>query len=742
MYSVLLLATLLGQSATAQTWSPPVTWAFEPKPDDFRSDALLDLRYLNEKTAGESGYLTVSPDGDFRLGNGKPVRFWAVNSGVGRDKPFHATPLGRQTEPDLARHARFLAKRGVNMIRLHTQISPDPGKRLTDINEAERDWIWRSVAAMKKEGIYTTLSPYWMVPMKFGKEWGLLGGSDQSAGGLLFFDPTLQKGYREWLRALLTEKNPYTGIPLAKDPALGIFEIQNEDSLLFWTFGNIKGEQKNNLGRLFAKFVTAKYGSLAKVKTAWGANTLPGDDFSKGILDFLGLWEVGQQLPSERSLRMGDQIQFLTETMRKFNADTVAFLRNDLGCKALVNAGNWRTADPTRLQDAERYSYTSTEVDAVNKYFGGIHKGPNEGWAIQNGDKFTSPSVLKDPRSAPFAIKQTAGRPMLVTESSWVFPNGCGTEGPFLTAAYQSLSGLDAYYWFATGDDEWTPPQSANGYNPSQGKWLFGYPDILGTFPGAALMFRSGYVKQGTPAVSEVRRPEDIWNRRTPIISEEPGFDPNRDAKDVVQGSGVTGGVDQLAFFVGPVEVKFEGKPTDTKSIASKFIGNGEVGSDTGELKLNYDKGFCTVDTPCAQGVAAFFSARPTFAMTDVTFASRNEYGSALAVSMDGKPIRESKKVLVQFGTRSRPTGWAEKAATIDLGNNQSTPGLEVVSYGKAPWQVIKADLMVSIRNAGLTKASVLDMNGNRINQITLTKSGGQVKFAFPSNAMYVVLEG
>ena len=200
--------------------------------------------------------------------------------------------------------------------------------------------------------------------------------------------------------------------------------------------------------------------------------------------------------------------------------------------------------------------------------------------------------------------------------------------------------------------------------------------------------------------------------------------------------------MDQRAFFVGPVQVKFSGSPNETKSIASKYISPGEVESDTGELKLNYDKGFCTVDTPCAQGVAAFFSAKPTYSLADVTFASPNEYGAALAVSMDGKAIHDSKKVLVQFGTRSRPTGWVEKPATIQFDNKQSAPGLEVVSYGKAPWQVIKADLVVSIKNTGLKKASVLDMNGNRIADVPLTKAPGAVKFTFPSTAMYVVLEG
>src|SRR5579885_1648608 len=57
-------------------------WAFSPPRDSFSPNALFDLRSLNEKTAGESGFVQRTPDGDFALGNGKPVRFWAVDEDV------------------------------------------------------------------------------------------------------------------------------------------------------------------------------------------------------------------------------------------------------------------------------------------------------------------------------------------------------------------------------------------------------------------------------------------------------------------------------------------------------------------------------------------------------------------------------------------------------------------------------------------------------------------------------------
>src|SRR5262245_35996648 len=55
-------------------------WTFRPARDTFRADSLLDLRKLNEKAAGQSGFIRLSPDKNgFVRGDGVPIRFWAIN---------------------------------------------------------------------------------------------------------------------------------------------------------------------------------------------------------------------------------------------------------------------------------------------------------------------------------------------------------------------------------------------------------------------------------------------------------------------------------------------------------------------------------------------------------------------------------------------------------------------------------------------------------------------------------------
>ncbi len=725
----------------------PGTWTCDPPRDTFADDALWNLRPLNEKEAGEKGFVTVDARGDFRLAGGESVRFWAVNTTVGRQQPWVDRPRWQRGEPDLDYHAKFLARRGVNMVRLHTHLNPDlkanPKAAPGDINAKERDWIWRTVAAMKKEGIYTTVSPYWANTLQIGKDWGVPGGPDQPPHGLLFFDPTLQTAYKAWWKALLTEKNPHTGLPLAQDPALAILQIQNEDSLLFWTTNAIKGEQRRILGRKFAAWAAKKYGSLDAALMTWNRHKVTGDDLPAGVLGLDNLYLAKIEPKGGSAKRFSDQIQFFCEAMYDFNREMIRFLREDLGCKQVVNPGNWKTADTARLEDAERWTYTAGEVLAVNRYFGGMHTGENAGWAVRDHDQFTRLSALRDPARLPISLKQPVGKAMLVTESGWVMPNGFGAEGPFLLSAYMALTGIDGYFWFATGVDGWEPPQSANGYLPSQAKWPIATPDVFGTFPATALLYRKGYVARAEPAVREQRAMTDLWQRRVGILSEEASFDPNRDRGNLPPMSSVKEGLPWETFLVGPVEVTYDGNPAKSTTLdLGKYIDRRAkvVRSVTGELTLDYGRGTCLIDAPKAQGVAAHPGERRTFTTRDLKLELGGEFLTVLAVPLDDRVLSESERILVQVCGDVRPTGWKETPATIAVKEGKF-PGFTLDSIGKAPWSITKADGTLTLRNAVVTRATTLDANGRPHGAaVELKREGDKVTLALPAEALYVVL--
>ena len=742
-----LLAMFLGSCSAPIEESqaePPIEegWAFVYPGRAASSKSRIDLRYLNEPVAGQSGFVRLSADGNgFVLGDGSPVRFWAIGSEVYKN-----------SSEDMKKHARFLAGIGVNMVRIHAQIcSPGPDSKLTDVNEKEIDGIWRFVAEAKTQGIYVTISPYWAHSAD-ATRWGIEGHNSPGAlWGLLFFDETLQRGYKAWAAALYGRPNPYTNIPLAKDPAVAIIQVQNEDSLLFHTMMELRPAQKARLGQKFASWLAAKYGQARAMPAAWGGARHGEDDFEHGRAGLLQPWEILKPIPGGPGVRASDQFQFLVETQKNFYAGMKKFYRDELGCGQLINASNWRSANQALMDDSERWSYSATDVIAVNRYYnGGVHLGPNNGWRIDPGDKFSQRSALMSPRELPVNLKQVVGHPMIVTESTWVAPNAFQSEGPFLVAVYESLTGVDAFYWFTAYANDYLeathfPYQQVNGQNPLL-KWTASIPPILGGFPASALLFRKGYVKQGEPAVHEERTLPSMFDRLTPIIAEDPSFDPNRDkAPPVAPRPGEKATVvDPLAFLVGPVEVKYDGDPSKNKVVdLARYIDPNKktIRSITGEVTFHYGDGLCTVDAPKAQGACGFLKKAGLIRLGDIAIRSGNAYATLLAVPLDDLPLATSKKILIQVGTAARPTGWATQDAEFKGEGDKPTRGYEVVNTGKPPWRIADTEIGLSVKNPGLTKATRLDPAGMPAEDVPVTRARTGVTLDLPPETMYLILE-
>lgn len=100
-----------------------------------------------------------------------------------------------------------------------------------------------------------------------------------------------------------------------------------------------------------------------------------------------------------------------------------AYLRDELGCKQLINANNWRTVDLVTTQDAEYWSDSATDVIARNIYTGGIHQGPANGWQILPTHVYSDVSAIRDPSALPTNVKQPLGHPYILTEVLWCPPN-------------------------------------------------------------------------------------------------------------------------------------------------------------------------------------------------------------------------------------------------------------------------------------------------------------------------------
>lgn len=711
------------------------TWAFPGRtaPD---GETVLNLRSLNEPVAGQDGFVRLAEGGNgFALGNGRPVRFWAVSCGVSGD--------------DLPEAAPWLASLGVNLVRICSSSDApatlNPKQAGGDMMQADAraiDKAHRMVAELRKQGIYTMITPYWVAKGSDVTGWGIDGYTGKNGGmnglwGLLFFNEKLQAAYRTWMKQLLASENPYTGIPLARDPAVAMILLQNEDSLLFWTVSKMAAPQQRILGGKFAAWAAERYGSLDAAFQAWDGARVDGDDVDAGVLAFYHIYEATRDQAGGKAVRVGDQVRFFAETMRRFNEETERYLREELGCRQLILAENWKTADQRRLLDAERWSYAANEIIAKNHYFAGIHQGRRAGYRIDKGDLFYSRSVMTNPRALPVNMKHVEGHPHMITESTWVSPNRYQSEGPFLVSAYMSLTGLDGFVWFASGAGyENALPQGPR-------KWMVGQPMIAGMFPAAALAYRRGYLQEAEPVIREERRLEDVLLAAPPAISEESGFDPGRD-----EGSQETlseaGEADPLAFLVGPVRTRYDADATRTQVLdLSQFIDAEAqvVRSATGEVAFDYGRGVCTVNAPRVQGACGFLGERGEVSLTDVKIACGNDYAAVLVVSLDGEPLARSGSVLVQVGTTARPTGWTTVPQSFTPKNADApVDGERIENTGRGPWRVANTRLRVAVANPDLAEAVLVDPSGRTVTKIPARRVGAALEIDLPPDSMYVVI--
>ncbi|NBC18380.1 MAG: hypothetical protein GVY18_13805 [Bacteroidetes bacterium] len=732
------------------------TWAFEPGVDPFDADRRkLDIgRLLGQDAIGPDDWITTR--GQKFIGHdGKPLRFWGTTIGTHR--------LGLR---QLRYQARRLATLGVNTVRIHQSFEPTgEDSELTDVNEELLAGLHRVVAAMRDSGIYVKLSPYYVLPAKLQRGWGIETWPTDKAGrpvkrwdkpfGLLFFDETLQRGYKAWLRHILTRPNSNTGVPLAKDPALFMLQIQNEDSLFFWTFlANIPEGQRRKLGGKFATWLKGRYGSLEKALAAWGGEQARldeakgpvalADDFEKDVAGLMIAWAMTRQYkrPAHQK-RLADQVRFLAETQHAFNAEIARHVREELGYRGLIAPNNWRTADDVALLDVERWTYTAGDVIDRHHYYGVTHVNPRQprraSYAVDKGDGFVNASALLSPRKLPVNFRQIAGFPNIISEFTWVQPNRFQADGPLVMAAYGALADIDGLYWFASGNID---------YDPTMTKFQVNTPPIMGQFPATSLIYRAGLVDAAPPVVTERRPLEDLWQRKLPLIAEEAGYDPGRDAGE--HDASVALSVDPLAYLVGRVEVAFEAADGRASSEISDVVENrinrrGRiVGGANGEVFLDYGRGLLTVDAPQAQGGAGFLGKVGRIELGNVSIACDNDYAAVIVVPLDGQPIAASRRLLVQVATEARPHGWKTAAATFKpKKGKQTVKGRAIRDFGGAPWNVVKAHGTVDIRNPHVTVATALDAHGyakadaaarvDRINR--------GVRLHLPPNAMYVILQ-
>ncbi|WOO41543.1 carbohydrate binding domain-containing protein [Rubellicoccus peritrichatus] len=269
-------------------------------PYDDDSENAANVSYLLSAPAGHDGYVHAGENGHLYSGE-KRIRFFGMNLGTDANFPEHS--IADKT-------AARLAKFGINSVRFHHMdygwapekrnvFGVNPSSTLT-ADEESLDRLGYFVASLKKQGIYTNLNL--LCSRRFTEADGLpkeiesLSAKDSHRVGF-FYQPLidLQKAFA---RQLLTYENPYTGMTFAKDPAVAIVEIHNENGLVAGWLSGYTGLLRDgpvpevfekDLERQWNQWLKEKYGSTKALKEAWGGsgqgdhlNLIANGDFSHG----------------------------------------------------------------------------------------------------------------------------------------------------------------------------------------------------------------------------------------------------------------------------------------------------------------------------------------------------------------------------------------------------------------------------------------------------------------------------
>ncbi len=437
-FTILLHRLPAAEGIPAGSTNPPVDvtagadWIPLRPELDIEPGSALDFSSLGltDAPAGKHGRVMARPDGQFAFTDSPAQvrRFYGVNL------CFGAQYLS-QAEAD--RLAERLARLGYNAVRLHHyERDLTQGQHpTTTLNPEKLDQFDYLLAALIKRGLYLTTDLYVSRPVPY-REVGMDRDGEIPMDTFKILVPVHAGAYENWKafsRALLTHVNPYTKRSYAEEPGLAWLAMINEGN-----FGNFYRdiltfpEWKQAWNRWLAK----RYPDRSALATAWGNELKTSEDPAAGTV------ALPDRLQAEGP-RARDGIVFLADTEREMVGKMKAFLRDELGCHALVsNSSSW-TRFTTDQGARQVYDY-------VDDHFYVDHPQFLEGaWRLPSRCPNTSPVAEGAPGGRSLTFTRLFDKPFTVTEYNYSGPGRFRGVGGILTGALGAFQGWGGVWRFA-----------------------------------------------------------------------------------------------------------------------------------------------------------------------------------------------------------------------------------------------------------------------------------------------------
>ncbi len=583
----------------------------------------VDLRGTLDAPAGREGFIRAG-DGHLFLANGARFRIWGVNL---------CGPSCFPEKEEAVAIADRLARLGVNCVRFHHMDSAwsvlidktRSDSRSLDPQALDRlDFL---IAEFKKRGIYANLNLN--VGRRFKRGDGVRDADKLGYGkSCTYFNPRLIELQHEYVRQLLTHRNPYTGSEYRSEPCVATVEIVNENSVLEgWKSGRLIGQDVEKpdtwspIPVSYAEELTALYNAWLEKNRAPGqiaALRAEAGVAADAAVPRLKPAEFAKASPE----RFRTEAAFYIDVEHRFFAGMKRLLNDELGVKAPIVG----TSDHNHGCAGYAHVEANALLDCIDGHCYWQH--PDVHGAVP-GCKNTP--MVDDPLDSTvvqLARTPVLGRPFTVSEVNHPFPHEYACEGFPILTAYAMFQDWDGLYWFTweSGQD----PKDGGIRSRDFFSLAHDPVKVANLMACAALWHAGGVAKAKATDVRGYTREQEIdalrlgWNDR-------PFFTP---------------GFDRAAPLVHAVRWRFDGGPAVPAPIA---VSPDAMVSDTGELGwygADKKRGVVTVDAPGIQALIGHVGGcgRTTRHLSaDVA----NDFCSLLLVPLDGKPVAASARLLL-----------------------------------------------------------------------------------------------
>lgn len=679
----------------------------QDEPQPIKAGSALDCSYLwDVKESSDRVIANDKGELAFAKNPNKAIRFQTVAEQGGT---FSEQLVSKESTE---RYVANLRREGYNMVRFHYFDWIVSGKAKTPLHFDEQilDKFDYFIYCLKKNGMYVNFDA---MCSRYGYEGGntwVDDGSKRNYNFDLLFSETARQNWFEGVKTLFTRVNPYTKLSLIDDPILAIVNGKNEQE-----FGLLGDPYKPEVVRPhWLKFLKNRYNnSLEEYNKAWGTSAKSWDDVAVYTDSQSYIKDAkGRDIALFKSQVELDMWKWFEKSLK------------EIGYKGLC--GNFDMI--------KSYRYTSIRKEMpivmMHAYHAHPHRSHGGMTRMSQGSSFMPLNkVFKS-----CAISKIWKKPLLITEYGHVYWNRYRYEQSFSMGAYAALNGVSAMTVhagtssinkikpirpFACAADPITEVSEyltahmllRKDVSESKSSVRVDY-STEGAFNDLSIMGGMSTEQSNMALITRISVAPDIT---LPALKNEfvlnasgasqiktfAGYSTTDDkANDLATTDKIVGDMKKLGMI-----------PKNNRTSAA----DGIFESSTGELYLNTKKNFMTVDTPRLQGVCA--EAKTKVKLTNLSVHNMTKRGNVSVVSVDGKPLSESKRMVLAIATN---------AINSDTGFTDETMSVRFNKYeGNVPILVETTRVSFSLKNknAQNLKLYALNMDGSRRFEIPLNNN-------------------